>query len=170
MAQSIGPYLRENWKRFSNKPGGKWLFSRIVGFTVPYTGSIAANVVLLKPGHGIVTLKERRKVSNHLRSVHAIALSNLAEMVTGLTLLNSLPDDTRGILTSIQIQYHKKARGVLTAECVCEIPETNEDREIQLSGEIKDEANEIVASATATWRIGPEKKARKENLKSKEQQ
>ena len=161
MVQSIGPYLRENWKRFSNKPGGKWLFSRIIGFTVPYTGSIAANVVLLEPGHGIVTLKERRKVSNHLRSVHAIALSNLAEMVTGLTLLNSLPDDTRGILTSIQIQYHKKARGVLTAECVCEIPDTNEEREIQLSGEIKDEANEVVASATATWRIGPEKKARK---------
>ena len=158
MAKSIGPYLRENWKRFSNKPGGKWLFSRLIGFTVPYTGSIAANVVLLEPGHGIVTLKERRKVSNHLRSVHAIALVNLAEMVTGLTLLSSLPDDTRGILTGIQIQYHKKARGMLSAECVCEIPETNEEKELRLSGEIKNEDNELVASAIATWCIGPEKK------------
>ena len=157
MAKSIGPYLRENWKRFSNKPGGKWIFSRIVGFTVPYTGSIAANVALLEPGRGQITLKERRKINNHLRSVHAIALANLAEMVTGLTLLNSLPDDTRGILTSMQIQYHKKARGLLTAECVCEIPENNAEREMQVSGEIKDEADEVVATATATWRIGPEK-------------
>jgi len=159
MAKSIGPYLRENWKRFSNKPGGKWIFSRIVGFTVPYTGSIAANVALLEPGRGQITLKERRKINNHLRSVHAIALANLAEMVTGLTLLNSLPDDTRGILTSMQIQYHKKARGLLTAECDCEIPENNEERELQLSGEIKNESGEVVATATATWRIGPEKKA-----------
>lgn len=159
MAQSIGPFLRENWKRFSSKPGGKWIFSRIVGIAVPYTGSIAANVVLLEPGRGIITLKERRKVSNHLRSVHAMALANLAEMVTGLTLLNSLPDGTRGILTSMQIQYHKKARGLLMAECVCEIPENNEERELQLLGEIKNESGEVVASATTTWRIGPEKKA-----------
>jgi len=157
MKQSIGPYLRENWQRFSNKPGGKWLFSRIIGFTVPYTGSIAANVALLEPGHGKITLRERRKISNHLRSVHAIALANLSEMVTGLTLLNSLPDNARGILTSMQIQYHKKARGLLTAECVCEIPEDNAEREMHVSGEIKDEEGELVATATATWRIGPEK-------------
>ncbi len=156
MTQSIGPYLRGNWQRFSNKPGGKWLFSRIIGFTVPYTGSIAANVVLLEPGHGKITLRERRKVSNHLRSVHAIALANLSEMVTGLTLLNSLPDNARAILTSIQIQYHHKARGLLTAECVCDIPENNAEREMQVSGEIKNEAGEVVATATATWRIGPE--------------
>jgi hypothetical protein len=47
MAQSIGPSLRENWQRFSNKPGGKWLFSRIIGFTVPYPGSIGAKVAHL---------------------------------------------------------------------------------------------------------------------------
>ncbi len=159
MAQSIGPYLRGNWQRFSNKPGGKWLFSRIIGITVPYTGSIAANVVLLEPGHGKITLRERRKIRNHLQSVHAIALANLSEMVTGLTLLNSLPGDTRGILTSMQIQYHKKARGLLTAECVCEIPENNAEREMQVSGEIKDEVGEVVVTATATWRIGPEKES-----------
>jgi acyl-coenzyme A thioesterase PaaI-like protein len=157
MNQSIGPYLRGNWQRFSNKPGGKWLFSRIISFTVPYTGSIAANVVLLEPGYGKITLRERRKVSNHLQSVHAIALANLSEMVTGLTLLNSLPDNARAILTSIQIQYHKKARGLLTAECVCEIPENNTEREMQVSGEIKNEVGEVVATATATWRIRPEK-------------
>ncbi len=130
----------------------------MIGFTVPYTGSIAANVALLEPGHGVITLKERRKVRNHLRSIHAIALANLSEMVTGLTLLNSLPDDTRGILTGMQIQYHHKARGLLTAECVCEIPENNAEREVQVSGEIKNEVGEVVATATATWCIGPEKR------------
>ncbi len=157
MAQSIGPYLRQNWKRFSNLPGGKWLFSRIIGFTVPYSGSIAADVEMLTPGHGKITLRDRRKVRNHLRSVHAIALANLAEMATGLTLMNSLPDDTRGILTGIQMQYLHKARGLLTAECVCEIPDSNAEREMQVTGDIKNEAGEIVAKGIALWRIGPEK-------------
>lgn len=157
MAQSIGPNLRRNWKRFSGLPGGKWLFSRIIGFSVPYSGSIAANVELLSPGHGKITLQDRRKVRNHLRSVHAIALANLGEMATGLTLLNSLPDDTRAILTGIQMQYLHKARGMLTAECVCDIPESNAEKEIQIAGEIKNEAGEVVAKAIALWRIGPEK-------------
>jgi acyl-coenzyme A thioesterase PaaI-like protein len=112
---------------------------------------------LLQPGQGRVCLTEHRKVKNHLQSVHAIALVNLAEMVTGLTLLNSLPDNTRGILTNIQMQYHKKARGLLTAECVCDIPENNTEQEVQVNGKIKNEAGDVVASAVAIWLIGPEK-------------
>lgn len=158
MHQSIGPQLRQNWKRLSNKPFGKWLFSRLVGFTAPYSGSISANVIELEPGHGVITLQEHRKVRNHLRSVHAIALVNLAEMVTGLTLMNSLPDRTRGILTGIEIQYLKKARGLLTAECHCEIPKSSDEKEVLLSGDIKNELGDVVATAEARWLIGPEKK------------
>lgn len=159
MSMSIGPLLRDNWKRLSTKPLGKWIFSRLVGFMAPFSGSIGAKVEVLQPGHGVVTLQECRKVRNHLKSVHAIALMNLAELVTGLTLMNSLKDNSRGILTAIQMQYHKKARGFLTAECYCEVPEDNMEKEIILSGEIKDLAGDVVATATATWLIGPEKKS-----------
>jgi acyl-coenzyme A thioesterase PaaI-like protein len=138
---------------------GKWVFSRMVGLIAPFSGSIGAKVEMLQPGHGVVTLKDRRKVRNHLKSVHAIALVNLAELVTGLTLMNSLKDDTRGILTAIQMQYHKKARGLLTAECFCDVPDGNAEKEIVLCGEIKDETGEVVATATATWLIGPENHA-----------
>lgn len=158
MSQSIGPFLRTNWKMLSSKPMGKWLFSRLVGFIVPYTGSIGARVETLEPGHGVITLRDRRKVRNHLKSVHAVALVNLAEIATGMTLLNSLPDDTRGILTAIQIQYLKKARGLLSAECHCDIPQDNAQEELQISTDIKNDMGEIVASATATWLIGPEKR------------
>ncbi len=157
MAHSIGPTLRKYWRFLSNKPFGKWLFSRAVGFIAPYSGSISALVIELKPGKGKVTLKEHRKVRNHLRSVHAIALTNLAEMVTGLTLMNSLPDNTRGILTGIQMEYLKKARGLLTANCQCEIPQTNQSEELIIYGDILNEQQEVVAKARASWLIGPEK-------------
>jgi acyl-coenzyme A thioesterase PaaI-like protein len=157
MRQSIGPALRKYWKAFAVYPGGRWLFSRLLGWFVPYTGSIGAQIELLQPGHGIIVLKEHRKVRNHLKSVHAIALVNLAEMATGLTLMNSLPDNTRGILVDIEMQFLKKARGRLSAECHCDIPPDNSQQEVQLDGEIKNAQGEVVATARANWLIGPEK-------------
>ena len=157
MSRSIGPRLRGYWARLSPLPFGKRLFSVIIGLMAPYSGSIGAIVQELQPGHGVVTLRERRKVRNHLRSVHAIALVNLAELVTGLTLMNSLPDGMRGILTGIEMSYLKKARGQLRAECRCDIPRAGEDRQVRVLGEIRDSAGELVASGAATWMIGPEK-------------
>jgi len=55
------------------------------------------------------------------------------------------------------MQYHKKARGLLTAECRCEIPQAAAEKEVTISGEIKNTQGELVASATAVWLIGPEK-------------
>ncbi len=157
MSQSIGPRLRANWTRLSGLPFGKWLFSRMVGFMAPYSGSIGAIVEHLAPGHGVVLLHERRRVRNHLKSVHAIALINLAELVTGLTLMSSLPDGMRGILVGIEMRYVKKARGVLRAECQCETLKLSGELEIQVQGEIRDSAGDVVAVGVATWLIGPEK-------------
>lgn len=156
MAQSIGPGLRHQWRLFSKLPAGKWLFSRLLGLIVPYSGSIGATIDEMVPGHCIVHLNERRKVRNHLHSVHAIALCNLGELVTGLALMNSLPDKTRGILKGLSIEYLKKARGTLTAECRCGIPADNQSQEYELTAEIHDIDNEPVAAIKAHWLIGPE--------------
>jgi acyl-coenzyme A thioesterase PaaI-like protein len=156
MAQSIGPALREYWHRACSLPGGKWLFSRLLGRVVPYTGSIGATVQVLEPGYCVVLLRDHRRVRNHLRSVHAIALCNLGEMATGLALMNSLPEKTRGILTSLSIDYRKKARGLLTASCHCGVPADNHESEHLLSGDIHDANGDLVAEVTACWRIGPD--------------
>ena len=156
MARSIGPKLRFYWQMVSSRPGGKWLFSRILGLMVPYTGSLGGIVQLLEPGHCVVALADRRKIRNHLNSIHAMALCNLGEKTTGLALMNSLPDNTRGILTGISAEYMKKARGRLTAECYCDIPDGQEKREYTIKGDVRDSEGELVASVHARWLIGPE--------------
>ena len=157
MNRSIGPELRRHWQRLAGIPGGKWLFSRLLGRFVPYTGTLGARIDVLEPGHCVVRLVDRRKLRNHLKSVHAMALANLGEMATGLALLNGLPDYTRGILAGFNVEYLKKARGRLVAECRCEIPDNNAEREVEVLCEISNTDNEVVTVARAQWLIGPEK-------------
>jgi len=159
MSHSIGPQLRKHWQRLQRLPGGKCLFSWLLGRFVPYTGTLGACIEVLEPGHSVVRLSDRRKVRNHLRSVHAMALANLGEMASGLALMNGLPDNMRGILTGFNIEYLKKARGELLAECYCEVPATNSEREIEVLCEIRDMNSEIVTVVKAQWLIGPENTA-----------
>ena len=122
---------------------------------VPYTGALGATVVQFDPGHVRVRLRDRRGVRNHLRSVHAIALSNLGELSTGLALLGALPPTVRGILTGIDTEYRKKARGLLDAEARCEVPEVAASIEQVVEAEIRDAAGDVVAVVHARWRLSP---------------
>src|SRR5215207_5749053 len=107
--------LRDAWGLLSGLPGGKTVFSKLVGRMAPYTGSIGATVTVLKPGYAEVVMADRRAVRNHLDCVHAVALANLAELAGNIALAYSLPDDARFIVSGMEIEYVKKARGAITA-------------------------------------------------------
>jgi acyl-coenzyme A thioesterase PaaI-like protein len=155
MASSPEAAIREQWQRWSGRPGGRRVFSWLLGKLVPYTGSMGARVEELRPGYARATLRDRRRVRNHLRSVHAIALMNLAELVTGLALNYAMRPDTRSILTGLSIRYQKKARGLLTAEAIAPVLESSDERELTLVTEIRDAAGDVVATAEARWKVGP---------------
>ena len=157
---AVGAKIRQQWEKLSTKPGGKWLFSQAIGKMAPYTGTIGALVDELEPGYAKVLLKDRKKVRNHLRSVHAIALINLGEVTTGLATMSGMPADARGILKGLSIDYHKKARGLLTAECRTEIPQTSERKIYEVEGKIFDTEGDCVATVTAQWLIGPMKSSK----------
>jgi hypothetical protein len=70
-------------------------------------------------------------------------------------MVGALPPTARGIVTGFEIQYHKKARGRLVAECRCAVPEVVDSREHSARASIVDEAGDDVASVTAKWLLAP---------------
>lgn len=149
--------IRETWDRVSRLPGGKRIFSTFVGMAAPYTGTIGAQVVELRRGYARVELRDRRWVRNHLRSVHAVALVNLAELTGNVALAYGLPDDARFIVAGLTIEYLKKARGTITAVSECPMPDTNERKEFEVLVEMLDESGEVVARCTLRSLVGPKK-------------
>jgi len=143
----------EAWNRLRGLPGGTWIFSRFLGWKVPYTGSIGAHVRELGPGYARITLRDRHAVRQHLGSVHAVALTNLGEMASGLAMLAALEPGVRGIVTRLSAEYFKKARGTLTAIARVTVPQVTAPVEHTVTAEITDPANELVCRVTAVWRL-----------------
>lgn len=153
-APALGEHLLRRWQRLSSLPGGRHLFSFMVGRFAPYTGSIGALVTDIRPGFATVEMRDRRRVRNHLNSIHAIALMNLGEVTTGLALLSGLKPGVRGIITGLSIEYFKKARGRLVSVAETIQPEVKDDIEHEVHADIKDRSGDVVARCTAKWRLG----------------
>ena len=147
--------LQKLWQRLEPLPGGHWLFSRILGWVIPYTGTIGATVKVFKPGFAKIQMRDRRRVRNHLSSVHALALANLGEVTSGLAMLGALSSNTRGIPTKLSTEYYKKARGLLIAESHCSPPAVTEDTDFEVYTDIIDTEGDKVARTTVNWRLGP---------------
>ncbi len=147
------PTISSVWARAQALPFGERVFSRFVGRMAPYTGTIGAVVEELSDGHSRVVLKDRPRVRNHLNSLHAVALINLGEVATGLAVMHAVDGRGRGIVTSLRMDYYKKARGTITAICDVDVPTEPGTYDLEVQGELRDAAGELVAKAFATWKL-----------------
>jgi acyl-coenzyme A thioesterase PaaI-like protein len=156
--------IRDAWNLLAGLPGGKMLFSRLIGQMAPYSGTINARVVGLRPGFCQVELDDRRAVRNHLQCVHAIALCNLAELAGNVAVAYTLPDDARFIVAGLSIEYVKKARGTITATGECPTTLTSERAEHAIPVVLSNAAGEVVARASLRTLVGPKGQKRRTDL------
>lgn len=111
MSQALSLY-----RRLVTLPGGRWLYGRLICFKAPYFASIAPRFVALEPGRCAVDIRDRRRVHNHIGTVHAIALCNAAELTAGMMTDVTIPSRMRWIPRGMTVEYLAKAKGTLRAE------------------------------------------------------
>ena len=59
-----------------------------------------------------------------------------------------------GIVSNLEMEYIKKARGTITGICEFVAPtELGEHKNIVVEGHLKDSADEVVAKIRATWKL-----------------
>lgn len=110
--------LLDTYRSLRRWPGGGWLFARLVCWKAPYFASIAPRFIALEPGRCEIELRDRRRVHNHIGTVHAIAMCNLAELAAGIMTDATLPPSMRWIPKGMAVEYLKKAVGTLRGSAV----------------------------------------------------
>ncbi|TBR40319.1 MULTISPECIES: hotdog fold domain-containing protein [Dyella] len=103
------------WKRFGGSAAGRWVYSKLICLKAPYFATIAPRFEVLELGRCEIRIPDRRRVHNHIGTVHAIALCNMAELSAGMMTDVSIPASMRWIPKGMTVEYLAKAVGTLRA-------------------------------------------------------
>lgn len=141
------------YNSLQNVPGGKKIFSKIICTKAPYFGSISPLVDQLQPNHAKVIVKKHRAVTNHLNTVHAIAMCNMAELAGGLMTEVSVPKGARWIPAGMTVEYKRKAKTDLTAYARGSDIDWHTTGNVVIPVDILDTDEQVVFSAQITMNI-----------------
>jgi acyl-coenzyme A thioesterase PaaI-like protein len=127
------------WSRLKHHAVGRWLFSRAVCFKAPYFATIHPLIDRLEPGYCELRFSKRRSVTNHIGTIHAIAMCNAAELAAGLATEVTTPPGFRWIPKGMTVSYLKPARTNVTARARCAlIDDLTDVSTLQVSVDIYD--------------------------------
>lgn len=112
------------WQKTSALPVvGSRVFSVLFAQKAPYFASIRPRFLTIEPNRAELLIPKRRRVHNHLGTVHAIALCNGLEAAMGALAEATIPADKRWIPKGMEVAYTAKA----TSDIVC-IAETDPEQ------------------------------------------
>lgn len=97
------------YKKMLKWPFGKKIFSIYASRMAPYFSSVHPLIEDLKPGYCEVFIRKRKKLQNHIGTVHVIAIANGLEMAMGFLAEASIPKHLRWIPKGMDLEYVGKA-------------------------------------------------------------
>lgn len=97
------------YNQFEKYPFGKKVFSVIVSRVAPYFATISPKISELVSNQCTCLIKKKKKVFNHIKTVHVIAICNGLEMAMGVMAEASIPKHLRWIPKGMTVDYTAKA-------------------------------------------------------------
>ncbi|HAR76605.1 MAG TPA: DUF4442 domain-containing protein [Psychrobacter sp.] len=83
------------------------VLSKAFGKVVPYVGTTGIYYETVDPNQVVVSLNNSKAVQNHIGSVHAVAITLLAETATGFILGLNLPADRVLLIKSYSVNFYR---------------------------------------------------------------
>ena len=145
----------KSYEKIQALPGGNFIFSKIISRKAPYFRSIDPRIIELRPGRMAATLRKRKAVTNHIGTVHAIAMCNLCEYVGGTLMEISRPPTTRWIPRGMEVKYLAKAETDLTGICELKEVDWSKKSSVICHVDVQNTAGETVMTADIDMYISP---------------
>lgn len=67
----------------------------------------------------VVTIKNRRRVQNHIGGLHACGMALAAESATGIVVGMNVPDSAIPLCKSMKVNFVRRCEGTFPRVCVC---------------------------------------------------
>ena len=128
-------------------------FSKMACQFAPYFSSINPLISELRPNAATVQVPFRKEITNHLGTVHAIAMCNAAELAGGMMTDVSIPAGARWIPKGMTVEYLAKAKTDVTAVASAEGVDWQSDGDKVVNVDIHDAEGKRVFTARITMNV-----------------
>jgi acyl-coenzyme A thioesterase PaaI-like protein len=143
------------WQKMNASGLGRWLFTRTICWRAPYFASISPTFIDLAPGHAVVSMKKRRKVQNHIGTIHAIAMANLCEIAAGVLTEVTIPVSMRWLPRGMTIQYLARAETTIRVLATMPEPSGTDAQDLVVTCDVQDASGKTVVTAQITMYVTP---------------
>jgi acyl-coenzyme A thioesterase PaaI-like protein len=145
----------------------RWARNLVLRRAVPFTGTAGLRFIEMTPARVEVTVANDRRVHNHLRGVHAAAMTLLAETATGMVVGMNVRDDCVPLAKQLKVAFRKRAQGGLRAVAVLTpeqraLLQRSDKGEVTVAVHVSDESGEQPIECEFIWAwipSGPRKAA-----------
>ena len=152
------PSVLTLWTTMTRLPQGSRLFSVAFARRAPYFATIKPRFTEIRPHRASLVIPKRRRVHNHLGTVHAIALCNGLEAAMGALAEATIPADKRWIPKGMTVAYTAKATSDIT--CTAEtdpdqwtaeaLPDEGGDVLVRVRG-VRDDGVAVIEGEIRLW-------------------
>ncbi len=95
-----------------------WARNMVLRRAVPFTGTAGLDFAVMTPDKVEVAIANQRRVQNHIKGVHAAAMTLLAETATGMVVGMNVRDDCLPLAKELKVAFKKRTQGALRATAV----------------------------------------------------
>jgi acyl-coenzyme A thioesterase PaaI-like protein len=152
------------WNTLDRLPRGDRLFSFAFARKAPYFATIRPRFTVIEANRAELVIPDRRRVHNHLGTVHAIALCNGLEAAMGALAEATIPADKRWIPKGMTVAYTARATSGIT--CIAEtdaaqwasdaLPDSGGDLPVRVRG-VRDDGVVVIEGEIRLW-VTPKKR------------